>query len=144
MRLFKKKLNKPAVYTMKSCSYCKMLITELEKQKVEFVEKDIEKYRDEWNKATRITSMAQTPTVFFNNTYLTPMRDFKNPNQLIEILNGLKNISNKSDIETIELLKTLNFRTSDAFNKLASTLKKLEENTASCNPMNAKVIENVD
>ena len=78
MRLFKKKLNKPVVYTMKNCSYCKLTIEELEKANISFTQKDIDEHRPEWEEVMLITGLPKTPTIFFNDTYLLPMRDFRN------------------------------------------------------------------
>ena len=89
MRLFKKKLNKPIVYTMKNCSYCKLTIEELEKANVSFTQKDIDEHRPEWEEVMLVTGLPKTPTIFFNDTYLLPMRDFRNPDQLIKLLKSL-------------------------------------------------------
>ena len=135
MRLFKKKLNKPVIYTMENCSYCKLTAEELEKANVSFVKKDINKYRTEWEKVMLITGLPKTPTIFFNDTYLLPMRDFRNPDQLVKILESLKNNKDYNMI-TIEMLKTLNYNIAEAFNGLNKSIQKLEENTASFHPMN--------
>ena len=144
MKLFKKKLSKPVVYTMASCDYCDTLVKELNKANVSFVEKDIDKNRPEWEGVMKITGLPKTPTIFFNKNYLIPMRDFRNPDQLIKILDGLKDSDDNSSIQTTELLKTLNYNMSKAFNGLEITLKKLEENTASGHQTDNKIEEIVD
>ena len=136
MRLFKKKLNKPIVYTMKNCSYCKLTIEELEKANVSFTQKDIDEYRPEWEEVMLVTGLPKTPTIFFNDTYLLPMRDFRNPDQLIKLLKSLENGKNYNVI-TFETLKTLNYNIAEAFNNLNKSLQKLEENTASGHPLNS-------
>ena len=117
MRLFKKKLNKPIVYTMKNCSYCKLTIEELEKANVSFTQKDIDEHRPEWEEVMLVTGLPKTPTIFFNDTYLLPMRDFRNPDQLIKLLKSLENGKNYNVI-TFETLKTLNYNIAEAFNNL--------------------------
>ena len=136
MRLFKKKLNKPIVYTMKNCSYCKLTIEELEKANVSFTQKDIDEHRPEWEEVMLVTGLPKTPTIFFNDTYLLPMRDFRNPDQLIKLLKSLENGKNYNVI-TFETLKTLNYNIAEAFNNLNKSLQKLEENTASGHPLNS-------
>ena len=136
MRLFKKKLNKPIVYTMKNCSYCKLTIEELEKANVSFTQKDIDEHRPEWEEVMLVTGLPKTPTIFFNDTYLLPMRDFRNPDQLIKLLKSLENGKNYNVI-TFETLKTLNYNIAEAFNNLNKSLQKLQENTASDHPLNS-------
>ena len=135
MKLFKKKLNKPIVYTMPSCAYCKTMIEELSKANISFEQKDIDENRPEWEGVINITTLPKTPTIFFNDTYLLPMRDFRNPDQLVKILESLKNNKDYNMI-TIEMLKTLNYNIAEAFNGLNKSIQKLEENTASFHPMN--------
>ena len=144
MKLFRKKLNKPVVYTMSKCSYCKTTIEELNKANISFIEKDIDKNRPEWEKVMGTTGLPKTPTIFFNKTYLIPMRDFRNPDQLIKTLNSLKDFDGNNSMQITELLKTLNYNMSQAFNELGKSLVKLEENTASGHPINNKTEENVD
>jgi|TARA_R110001592_G_C12706098_1_gene707291 glutaredoxin len=137
MRLFKKKLNKPVVYTMKNCSYCKLTIEELEKANISFTQKDIDEHRPEWEEVMLITGLPKTPTIFFNDTYLLPMRDFRNPDQLTKILDSLKDNKKHSNMIIIETLKTLNYNIAEAFNNLNKSLQKLQENTASDHPLNS-------
>ena len=136
MRLFKKKLNKPTMYTMETCEYCKKVVKTLEDINMPFIEKDVDENRKEWNNVASITNLPTTPTLFYNKTYLCPIRDFNNPTQLIDILNFLKNQKINRDIPTFELIKTINYNMSIAFKSMQEAMNKLEQNTAGGHPMN--------
>tara|TARA_R100001082_G_C4259190_1_gene114807 strand:+ start:139 stop:525 length:387 start_codon:yes stop_codon:yes gene_type:complete len=112
------------------------MIEELNKANISFEQKDIDKNRPEWEGVINITTLPKTPTIFFNDTYLLPMRDFRNPDQLIKILDSLKSHDNNDFMKTREMLKTLNYNIAEAFNGLNRSIQKLEENTASFHPMN--------
>ena len=121
-KLFKKDI--PIIYTMEKCNYCIKVKEDLEKENINFIEKDIRENEDDWKKVMRITGHPNTPTVVFKDVYLSPMRDFSNPIVLIDILNELKNNNFNYQVHTLEKLKTMNYQISEAFNKLMETMQE--------------------
>ena len=139
MKLFKKKINKPIVYTMNNCDYCKKVLEEFEKSNVSFIEKDINLERECWENTVSITNVPTTPTIFYNNTYLCPTRDFVNPTQLINMLKSLKENDINHQMLMLERIKTLNFNTSRAFNALQESVQQLLKNTGGYNTNETKI-----
>ena len=127
---------KITIYTSKTCPYCDQVKEKLKESSIKFTEIDIIEYKDVWNNVVSLTTIPTTPTIEINNEFLIPGRDFFNPESLIGIISNFKESSYSESRRTLELIKTLNFNTFTAFNRLNAVLQKIENNT--------KKEENVD
>ena len=118
-------MEKIIVYTSETCPYCKQVKEELEKQNIDFTEKLISE-SNSWKEIRVLTGIPNTPTIYYDNKYLAPGRDFSNPQHLIEVLNTENNLDvSKTDI-IYEKVKTLTFQMSNAFGRMDQLLRQIE------------------
>ena len=117
---------KITIYTSKTCPYCDQVKEKLKESSIKFTEIDIVEYKKVWNNVVSLTATPTTPTVEINNEILLPGRDFFNPENLIEIISNFKESSYSENRRTLELIKTLNYNTYTAFNRLSSILQQIE------------------
>ena len=117
---------KITIYTSKTCQYCDQVKKSLTESSIEFTEIDIVEYKDVWNSVKDLTATPITPTIKINNEFLLPGRDFVNPQNLIEIISNFKESQYDENRRTLELIKTLNYNTFTAFNRLSAVLQQIE------------------
>ena len=117
---------KITIYTSKTCPYCDQVKKSLTESSIKFTEVDIIEYKDVWDGVKSLTAIPTTPTIEINNEFLLPGRDFFNPENLIEIISNFKESSYSENRRTLELIKTLNYNTYTAFNRLSSILQQIE------------------
>ena len=117
---------KIAIYTSKTCQYCDQVKKSLTESSIEFTEIDIIEYKDVWNNVKSLTATPVTPTIKINNEFLLPGRDFVNPQNLIEIISNFKDSQYDNNHRVLELVKTLNYNTFTAFNRLSAVLQQIE------------------
>ena len=117
---------KIVIYTSKTCQYCDQVKKSLTESSIEFTEIDIIEYKDVWNNVKDLTATPITPTIKINNEFLLPGRDFVNPQNLIEIISNFKESIYSENRRTLELVKTLNYNTFTAFNRLSAVLQQIE------------------
>ena len=116
---------KITIYTNKTCQYCDQVKKSLTESSIKFTEIDIIEYKDVWNGIKDLTATPVTPTIGVNNEFLLPGRDFINPQNLIEIIsNGISSYTESRRV--LELIKTLNYNTYMAFNRLSAVLQQIE------------------
>ena len=65
------------IYTNPSCHYCKKVKDALIENEVDFEEVITSENFDEWNDLLRITGLAVTPTIKFQEEIWLPNRDFR-------------------------------------------------------------------
>ena len=70
--------------------------------------------------------MPTVPTIYFENNYLVPSRDFRNPQHLLDMLKDFKESKFTIEQQSLEKLKTLNYNISIAFAKLDQVIRKME------------------
>ena len=128
---------KITIYTSKTCPYCDQVKETLKESSIKFTEIDIVEYKKAWNSVVSLTAMPATPTVKINNEFLLPGRDFFNPQNLIELISNFKESEYNENRRNLELIKTLSFNISQAFNRIQHVLQQIENNTK-------KEEENVD
>tara|TARA_R100000049_G_C1865793_1_gene27484 strand:+ start:133 stop:531 length:399 start_codon:yes stop_codon:yes gene_type:complete len=118
---------KITIYTNDSCDRCKDLKDTLKKEKIEFMEKNIESHKKEWSKIQSATHISMTPTIFFKGSYFIPERDFQSNEHVVEIFNNYE----KPDLDNYDILlermKTLNFNIAFAFRSLDQILRDVNE-----------------
>ena len=117
---------KIVIYTSKTCQYCDQVKKTLTESSVKFTEIDIIEYKDVWNSVKDLTVTPVTPTIEINNEFLLPGRDFVNPQNLIEIISNFKESQYDESRRVLELVKTLNYNTFTAFNRLSAALQQIE------------------
>mgnify|MGYP003146361481 CR=1 FL=1 len=117
---------KITIYTSKTCQYCDTVKTILKENWLEFIEIDIVERKDLWDNVKDLTITPITPTIEINNEFLLPGRDFVNPQNLIEIISNFKDSQYDENRRVLELVKTLNYNTFTAFNRLSAVLQQIE------------------
>tara|TARA_Y100000310_G_scaffold184339_1_gene184475 strand:+ start:157 stop:561 length:405 start_codon:yes stop_codon:yes gene_type:complete len=117
---------KITIYTSKTCQYCDQVKKNLTESSIKFTEIDIIEYKDVWNGVKDLTATPITPTIEVNNEFLLPGRDFVNPQNLIETISNFKESQYDENRRTLELIKTLNYNTFTAFNRLSAVLQQIE------------------
>ena len=106
------KLREVIIYTRNGCEYCKELKDILKEEGIKFIEKEVSKYRNEFNVVSNTVGMGIFPTMLVNENYIIPNRDYQNLHQGVEILKtyGSPEFKNPDfKVKLLESLKTLNF-----------------------------------
>ena len=119
-------MDKIKIYTNKTCPYCKQVKEELTQNNIEFKELLTKENVDQWNDVTFLTGMPTVPTLFFEEEYLLPGRDFRSAEHLIEILKNYKKTSFSNEKRTVEQLKTLTYNIQVAFGRTNQILTQIE------------------
>ena len=91
------------VYTMKGCPFCDEFKTMLKESKIDFIDRDIDKYNDEYSLFSEITKNDMIPAILIvegdsknHQSYLyVPEKDY---DQLSEALDIVKSHRNKMNI----------------------------------------------
>ena len=122
--LFKK--DKLTVYTSENCNYCKETKEKLKENNIEFIEKSITNYENEWKDIVNLTNMPVTPCVYYKDQYLFPARDFANVEMLVQVLTNLQPDTSDKQAQLVEKLKTLNYHVNMAFGRLDQKLRAIE------------------
>ena len=119
-------MKKIIIYTNETCPYCKQVKEGLTKDKIEFEDRDTTKYIEDYNNITNLTGIPTVPTLFFDNEYHVPGRDFIDlPNLLMKIKNYTP-CSFPVEQQVLERIKTLNYNMGVAFNRTSQILTQIE------------------
>ena len=117
------------IYISENCGYCGTIKDKFNEKEVEFVEKEISKYNNEWNEVARLTGLPSTPTIEFNGNYYIPGRDFNNPDQIVDYIkewDSNDEIDQLNDVKLLEAFKTLTFTLNRSFSRLQQDLDQLK------------------
>ena len=82
-------MNTVLVYSEDGCPWCTDIKQQLAKNNILFLERDVQKYKKEWELITTITENEYVPALCLLNhdtkekTYLVPDRDFDDINEAI-------------------------------------------------------------
>ena len=102
------------LFTLPNCPACKRLKATLEKEGIEYTNKDTKEFADEWKDVQSITKTYFLPTIKMGEIYFSPNRDFKNDNDAVELIkkvNSGEMVEHEmSSLELRETLKTLLFQ----------------------------------
>ena len=120
---------KITIYTNDTCPYCKTIKDILEKENVKFKEKLITEFEEEWGEVSNLPGLPTLPTLFFNEEYFAPGRDFFSPEHLIEVIKTAKKSKYDYPVRSFERIKTLNFNIFTAFQRVQQILQQIENNT---------------
>jgi|TARA_R100000900_G_scaffold140282_1_gene120493 glutaredoxin len=71
------------IYTNPSCHYCKKVKDALDAAEITYEEIITSENFTEWNDLLRITGLAVTPTIVFQEEVWLPNRDFRTPEELV-------------------------------------------------------------
>tara|TARA_Y100000592_G_C5292144_1_gene231368 strand:+ start:181 stop:630 length:450 start_codon:yes stop_codon:yes gene_type:complete len=71
------------IYTNPSCHYCKKVKDALDTAEITYEEIITSENFTEWNDLLRITGLAVTPTIVFQEEVWLPNRDFRTPEELV-------------------------------------------------------------
>ena len=121
-------MEKIIIYTNEQCPYCKQVKEELTKNNIEFENRFTKDFENEWQNITNLTGMPTVPTVLYKDNYFVANRDFRNAENLVDLLNNFKECTFSDEKQIKERLRTLNYGIGEAFMRLESTLKKIETN----------------
>jgi|TARA_R110002124_G_scaffold78474_1_gene209609 glutaredoxin len=119
-------MNKIIIYTNETCPYCKQIKEALTDKKIEFENRITSDHPKDWYELTFLTGMPTVPTLFYEEEYLVPGRDFRSADHLLEILNGYKKTNFSEERRIIEQLKTLTYNIQTAFGRTSQILTQIE------------------
>jgi len=119
-------MSKIIIYTNEQCPYCKQIKEELNKNGFGYEERLTKDWLEDWQNISSLTGMPTVPTIYFENNYLVPSRDFRNPQHLLDMLRDFKESKFTIEQQSLEKLKTLNYNISIAFAKLDQVIRKIE------------------
>jgi glutaredoxin len=119
-------MEKIIIYTNETCPYCKRIKEELTKASIEFEEKLVSDFKDEWQDIVNLTGMSILPTICYKDNYFVPSRDFNNPSHLISIIKEFKPCKFPIETQVLEKIKTLNYGINTAFGRVDQLLRKIE------------------
>ena len=112
---------------MSTCGYCKQVKEELEKNNIEFETRLTSEWQEDWNNIISLTNLPTTPTIYYKDSYFIPIRDFNNPQHLINILKNYKKSEFNESKQVLEKVKTLNSNINIAFGRLDQLLRQIEQ-----------------
>ena len=86
------------IYTMKGCPFCTMMKEEMVKENIDFLERDIEEYEEEYDEFVSVTENEYVPALMLltlddndtpsNIQHLAPERDFQDIYEGVELVKG--------------------------------------------------------
>tara|TARA_Y100000296_G_C5073462_1_gene206092 strand:+ start:29 stop:580 length:552 start_codon:yes stop_codon:yes gene_type:complete len=125
-------LREVILYTKETCTYCKNFKNALEDEGIKYIEKEIsqEGISEEFNKITTLTGIGVFPTIFTNDNWIIPNRDFKGIPQGIQLIKAIAQpIYENPPFEErmIEMIKTLNGNMQQAFQNMNYTLQPIQK-----------------
>ena len=101
------------LFTLPNCPACKRLKETLEKEGIEYTNKDTKDFADEWTEIQNITKTYFLPTLKMGDMYFSPNRDFKNDQEAVELIkkvNSGEMVEHEmTPLELRETMKTLLF-----------------------------------
>ena len=120
-------MEKIIVYSNETCPYCKQVKEELTKNNIEFENRNTVEYAKEWNNISALTGMPTVPTLFFQNEYHVPGRDFGSALVLVSKIQNYIACDFPVDTQILEKTKSLIYNMAAAFNRTNQLLVKIEE-----------------
>jgi len=119
-------MDKIIIYTNETCPYCKLVKQAFDEADIKYEERNTDKFRDKYNEITSLTGVPTVPTVVYKNNYFVGGRDFPNPQILIDILKNFKPSGFNETTRLLEKLNTMNFYTSQAFNRIEQKINEIQ------------------
>jgi glutaredoxin len=122
-------MKKITIYTNENCPYCKQIKEFLSEKDIEATYKITKDHENEWKKITNLTNMPVTPTVYYEDNYFLPGRDFYSPDHLLELLKSFSKSTFSINRRLYETIRTTNYNMNMAFSRIDQLLKQIEANT---------------
>tara|TARA_R100000655_G_scaffold45982_1_gene82831 strand:- start:1658 stop:2053 length:396 start_codon:yes stop_codon:yes gene_type:complete len=119
-------MDKIIIYTNETCPYCKSVKQVFDEADIKYEERNTDKFRDKYNEITSLTGIPTVPTIVYKNNYFVGGRDFPNPQVLIDILKNFKPSGFNETTRLLEKLNTMNFYTSQAFNRIEQKINEIQ------------------
>ena len=119
-------MEKIIIYTMVTCPYCKTIKEKLDQSNIKYKDKLTKDFDSEWQEITKLTGIPMLPTIEFNDEYLVPSRDFRNPDHLVQMIKTYKKSTFDNSKILLEKIKTLNHNINIAFNRTDQLLRQIE------------------
>ena len=125
-------LREVVIYTKETCPYCINFLKLVDDEGIKYINKEIEQegVREEFNKITALTGTGVFPTIFTNDNYLIPNRDFRGMPQGIQMIKTIAQPSYENppnDIKAIEMLKQMNSNFQQAFEGIQRSLAPIQK-----------------
>jgi glutaredoxin len=114
------------IYINETCPYCKQVKEELTKNNIEYTEKLINSWPEEWSDIVSLTGVPSVPTVEYKDNYFIPGRDFRSATNLVEVINKYKDSKFTIDRRILEQIRTLNYNIHMAFGRTDQILRQIE------------------
>jgi|LauGreDrversion4_2_1035121.scaffolds.fasta_scaffold1573963_2 glutaredoxin len=80
------------IYSLKGCGHCNNLKEKLNNLKIEYVNKDIDIYSNEYDRVCELLGTDFIPIVKIENTWLVPEKDFNTIDECVEKIKNLISI----------------------------------------------------
>ena len=119
-------MDKIIIYSNETCPYCKQVKEELTKNDIVFENRLTNENESEWYDVTFLTGMPTVPTILYEGEYLTPGRDFRSSQHLVDVIKKYKKSSFSTEKRTLEQLKTLTYNIQSAFGRTNQILMQIE------------------
>lgn len=74
------------LYTMKGCGHCMNLKNKLDKEKIPYINKDIDIYKTDYERVSSLLETEYIPIVRIDNDYLVPEKDFNTIDECVELV----------------------------------------------------------
>ena len=125
-------LREVVLYTKETCPYCINFLKLLDDEGIKYTNKEIEQegVREEFDKMAALTGQGVFPTIFVNDNYLIPNRDFRGLPQGIQMIKSIAQPSYENppnDLKTIEMLKQMNANFRQSFESIQRSLSPLQK-----------------
>ena len=115
------------IYTNGTCGYCQQVKEELDKNNIEYKNKNTKEHAKEFQNITNLVDMGTVPIIVVNDTnFLCPVRDFNSPQHLVVLLNNFEDNTFSDNKMCLEKIKTLNHHIGTAFGNLDRILQQIE------------------
>tara|TARA_R100000152_G_C6632435_1_gene79597 strand:- start:34 stop:429 length:396 start_codon:yes stop_codon:yes gene_type:complete len=119
-------MDKIIIYTNKTCPYCKTVKQAFDDANLKYIDKDTSEFQDEYIEKTNLTGIPTVPLVVYKNNYFVGGRDYPNPQSLVDILKNFKTSDYSETRQLLEKIKTMNYYTSQAFNRLELKINEIQ------------------
>ena len=114
------------IYTSETCPYCKQVKEELDKNKIKYTERLTTDWEEKWRDISQLTGLPTVPTIYYENSFIVPGRDFRNAVHLVEIIKNYKDSTFQDTRHILEKIKTLTYNMHMAFGRTDQLLKQIE------------------
>ena len=121
------KKNEIVLYTQSTCKNCQSIKDALAKKNIEFTERPIEDFKEEWHEVVSTTWWSGTPVMLFKDNYFVPERDFNHEGHVIEILNTFEKPKHDDSVVALERMKTLAYNINSALQQINGVVKNINQ-----------------